>query len=410
MKKKWHASLIGALGALFIFSGSGEAGLLDKLSEWAESINPKFDSRQLRFYADENCKKYFEKGDLERAKLFCITAAKQNRSLLYYAAVTEYKDWWYNKHRGKSSAWAREYLKEAEKYLLERLKIEGSDPQAEIEIKKRLANVYLWLGETYYDIYERLQDNYTSSAYLDARNIAVEYFKKALSLTEELGDKGDSYVIAWAGRRLGAIYLDDARFGYSLVEKAEAILNKALSAIEKAQPSVIVSKDEIQWAKEDIYNLLGIVQSWKLSYNKANEQDYKKGEEYFLKVIDMSKKSSPDDLPVLNYNLAVLHLAAKNYDKYVEYAKKAIELEGKKGPKSNKKKLAEWHGELAEVYLKHLNDKQRAKQHYIFAVELYESLMQAEREEFKRIDYERKRNMLLEEINKINKELRGEIK
>jgi tetratricopeptide (TPR) repeat protein len=405
MIRKRYVSLIGALGALFIFSGGAEAGLLDRLRDWAESANTKHDSRQLRFYADENCIKLFERGKLDRAREFCTAAARQNRALLYYAAVTEYRYWRYNKHWGVSSASAREYLSEAKKYLLERLEIEKGNPQAEIEIKKRLANVHLWLGEIYGEIYQNLGKNYTLER--EAREIAEEYYKRAIALTEELGDNGDSYVIARAGCMLGAIYKDKAQYSYKWVMEAEAVLNKALSAIEKTQPSALFSKDSIQWTKGEIYNLLGIVQIKKINYQKADELDFKKGVEYFEKAIDIMKRVNFEGLPILKYNLARLYLAKKEYDKYVKYIEKAIELEKRKGPKSDKNDLAEWYEELGEVYLEQLKDKKRAKECFISAIELYESLMgemKAKGDELQRIEYERKRDALFEKIKKINNE------
>jgi tetratricopeptide (TPR) repeat protein len=305
---------------------------------------------------------------------------------------------------------ARGYLEEAKKYLLERLEIEKGNAHAEIEIKKRLANVHLWLGEIYREIYKKLREDYTTTLDRDAREIAEGYYKKAIALTEELGDKGESYVIARAGCMLGSLYLDKARYSYNWVKEAEAVLNKALSAIEKAQPSVLFSKDEIQWTKGEIYNLLGFVQTYKLRFQKADEQDYKKGEEYFLKSMDIIKKVNLDDLPSLKHNLAVLYFVGKEYDKYAKYTEEAIELEKKKGPKSDKKKLAEWYEELGEAYLEQLQDKKRAKECFISAIEFYESLMglmKAKGDEFQRIEYERKRDRLLKEISKINKELWG---
>jgi tetratricopeptide (TPR) repeat protein len=398
MMRKRYASLIGALGALFVFTSSAEAGLLDKLNEWAESINPKFDSRQLRFHADENCKKYFEKGDLERARLFCLTA--QNKDLLYYKAVTEYK--YGNRNM------ARNFLEEAKKYLLERLELAKGNPEAELEIKKKLANVHLWLGEIYKEIYENLRKDYTTTLDQEARKIAEEYFKRAIALTEELGDKGDSYVIARAGCMLGSIYIDKARYSYKWVIETEAILNKALSAIEKAQPSKYFSKTEIQWTKGEIYNILGIAQTYKIAYEKADEQDFTKGVEYFEKAIELKKKVSFDSLPVLKHNLARLYLEKKEYDKFVKYMEEAIELEKRKGPKSNKEDLAEWYEKLGDVYLEKLNDKKRAKEYFVFAIETYESLinlMKEKRDELQRIEYERKRDKLYEKVRKINDEL-----
>ena len=177
MMRKKSASLIGVLWALFILSSSAEAGWLDKLNEWLDSFNRENDARQLRFYAAENCKKYFEKGELERAKPFCVTAVEENRDLIYYAAVTEYK--YGNENR------ARGYLEKAEKYLLERLELGRGDEQSRIEDKKRLANVYLWLGEIYKKVYEKQRGDFAAAFGREAMEAAEGYCKKAMALTEE---------------------------------------------------------------------------------------------------------------------------------------------------------------------------------------------------------------------------------
>jgi hypothetical protein len=142
MKLRKYASLLGTLGALFVFSSPGEAGLLDKFNDWIDSINQqKNSSRQSRFYNVENCIKYYEKGDLKQASFYCGSAAQINKETIYYAAAVEYK--YGNKEFAFNS------LKEAEKYLLEKLQKEQGDEQEKIRDKKRLAKVYLWLGELY---------------------------------------------------------------------------------------------------------------------------------------------------------------------------------------------------------------------------------------------------------------------
>jgi tetratricopeptide (TPR) repeat protein len=407
MMRKRYASLIGALGALLILSGSAEAGWWDRLNNWLDDLNRRHDprefQRQLNYNATANCIKYFERGEIDRAKLYCIVAANKNEEALFYAAVAEYK----YKYGNKGLAYR--YLKGAEKYLLE--KIEKDDEQTKIEDKKKLAVVYLWLGEINKETYEKQKGDLAENFGKEAYETAIDYFKKALSLTEELREKGDSYIITRAGMMLASLYIDKSRYSYSLVEEAEKNLKKALSALEKAKPSPLFSKKEIQWTEMDIYNLLGIVQMEKIAFKKATEEDERKGIEYLTKAIDMAKRISPDDLASLKHNLGVLYFAMKDYDKYAKYTEEAIEFEKKKEPKMDLRKLAEWYEELADIYVEHLNNKKRAIECYDAAALIYHNLAKAEEmkggrsDEIKRIEYERKERKLRNKIKKLYEEL-----
>jgi tetratricopeptide (TPR) repeat protein len=351
----------------------------------------------LNYNATANCKKYFEEGKIDRAKIFCTTAAKTNRDVIYYAAVAEYK---YGTDR-----WAYSYLKEAEKYLLE--KLETDDEQAKIEDKKKLAVVYLWLGEINKRTYDRQQGDMAENFGVEARDAAIDYFKKAIALTEELGDKGDIYIIARSGYMLGDIYRGCAVVSYSLLEEAEKYLDKALSVIEKVKPSLLFSKKDIQWTEMGVYYSKGIVQARKHAFKKATEESDKKGEAYLLKAVEIGKRIAPDDLPILKHNLAVIYYAMKDYDKYAKHTEEAIELEKKKGIKMNKEMLAEWYEELADTYAKYMNNKKRAIDCLDSAVQLYYDLakLMGERgNEIKRLEYERKQRGLRGKIKKLYEE------
>jgi tetratricopeptide (TPR) repeat protein len=399
MKLRRYLGLVGALGILFSFTSQAQAGLFD----WIENFNREKErekdvARQLRFYSVENCKKYFEKGDLERAWTYCPSAARINRDLIYYAAVVEYL---YNTNPEVAII----TLKEAEKYFLERLEANKENGQARIEDEKKLAYVYLWLGDEFRWLEEKKGDKAIEMKEKWGEFplfLAKDYYKKALALTEKLGDKGDSYVIARAGGMLGAIYSDWAMFNPGLIKKTEEALEKALKAIDEVKPSLLVSKGNIQQTKIIIYDAISRLYLSKLKFKEIDEKEFEKAKEYLLKAIDIAKVHNREDLSTLKHNLAVCHWAIKEYDMYEKYAKEAMELEKKKGVKADKIKLAKWYIELADFYLEKKNDKKSAKESLISAVELYETL----RDEFKNdkikwFKYDTEAKRLLKKINEI---------
>ena len=373
MKHAKHA-ILGALSALLVLTGTASAGLLDKLNEWKDSVNQKKDTdRQFRFYAVENCIKYYEKGDFWRARSYCGQAAKIKKELIYYAAVIYYK------HKDVISA--LDFLQQAEQYLLEKLKqTEGEEKQ---KIKEQLTNVYLMFGETYEELF------YKQDEKPDLVKKSVEYYRKALSLAEEIDNK---IVIALAGRGLGNIYFEWSFFYYTWLSKAEEVAEKALKAIEEAKETHEFKKGDIQYAKVRIYNLLGLI-----NHRKG---DYKKAEEYYSKALSLAKKEYPELSTIYEYNLANLYESMKDYDKSIEYFRRAIENEKKKGKKAEIEDLAEWHERLARIYLDHKNDKEQAKEQFISALEYYEDLIK-QVDEYKRMKLENKIKKLWEEIRKL---------
>lgn len=398
MRLRRFASLVGALGALFVFSSSAEASLLNKFSDWLDSMNKKKDfSRQHRFYSVENCIKYYERGNFKEAYFYCRSAAEINRNTLYYAAALEY--------RLGSKDLAFNLLKATERFLLEKLEAGKGDERERIRDKRRLANVYLWLGETYNELqaqevqktlrvdHDKLQEY---------RKKTVEYLKKAMDLGEEVDKK---IVVAKAGMNLGSYYLEFVWFNYNLINNAAEVLEKALKAIEEVKPGEIkeeaketpeFSKKEFQEIKGRIYNLWGVVHYWK--------KDYKTAEEYYLKALEIGEKINSVQTQAYKYNLAVIYKEMGDYDRYEEYLKGAIE-DGWKRKKGDIEKMARWSRELGEFYLKHKNDKKRAKEWFISAIELYDQLIRSTSNEFKREDYRSKRRALYEEIRKIDSEL-----
>jgi tetratricopeptide (TPR) repeat protein len=399
MKLRKYLGLVGALGIIFSFTSQAQAGLFD----WIENFNREKErekdvARQLRFYSVENCKKYFEKGDLEQARYFCPTAATQNRDLIYYAAVVEYL---YN----TEPEIAIITLKKAEKYFLERLEANKENEQARIEDEKKLAYVYLWLGDEFRWLEKKKGDRAIEmkEKWGEFPSIlAKDYYKKALALAEKLGDKGDSYVIARAGGMLGELYSDWVMFNPGLIKKTEEVLEKALKAIDEVKPSLLVSKGDILRTKITIYDAISHLYLSKLKFKEIDEKEFEKAKEYLLKAIDIAKVHDQENLPTLKHNLAVCHWAIKEYDMYEKYTKEAIELEKKKGRKADKLLLADWYIELADFYLEKKNDKKSAKESLIQAVELYETL----RDEFKNdkikwIKYDREAKRVLKRINEI---------
>jgi tetratricopeptide (TPR) repeat protein len=386
MRLRKYVSLIGALGVLFVLSSPVEAGWLDKLNDWIDNINkPKNFSRQYRFYSVENCIKYYEKGDFKQALSYCGSAAEINKETIYYAAELEYK------YGNKELAF--NYLKGAEKYLLERLEAGKGDEQEKIRDKKRLANVCFWLGEIYNKLYQQEGEkifNFDVDKYQELKKTMIEYYKKALSLGEESDEK---IVVAKAGAELGSFYLRWVVYNYSLLNNATEVLEKALKAIEEVKETQDFTKKDIQETKGWIYNLVGVIY-----YRK---KDYKNAEEYYLKALALAEKLNSVQTQVYKHDLAILYKDMKDYDKYEKYLKEAIEDGWRRG-KGDLEKMAEWSEELGEFYLEHKNDKKRAKEYFISAIELYEDLMRRTKNKFKWREYDRQRNELFKKIKKLD--------
>jgi tetratricopeptide (TPR) repeat protein len=231
---------------------------------------------------------------------------------------------------------------------------------------------------------------FSADKYNELRKKMIEYYKKALSLGEEVDEK---FVVAKAGTELGSDYLGRVIYNYSLINNATEVLEKASKAIEEAKETPEFPKQDIQETKGRIYNLVGM-----LYYRK---KDYKNSEEYYLKAIALGEKLNSVQTQVYKYNLAVLYKDMKDYDKFEKYLKEAIE-DGWRRKKGDLEKMAEWSKELAEFYLEHKNDKKRAKEYFITAIELYEDLMRTTKDSLKRGKYDSKRHELFEEINKID--------
>ena len=419
MKLRRYLVLAGALSILLTNPAPGGAGWLDNLTEkfndWMEDLEIKR-VRDHKRTDQRLCKKYFESGDLKQASHYCFLAKSYNEEFIYHAAVANYIHGVERENDPRTKKINLDYavplLKTAEKYLLEKLEAGGGDEQSKIENKKRLANVYLLLGCAHMKYYREQEDDYAADFGKEAFKKAKEYFDKAIALTEELGDNGDSYVIVKAGIELSSVYLERAPYAYKWVLEAEAVLGKALEASERMKPSALFPEKEIQIMRERVYNLRGMLASKKLEYKKDVEQEFEKGKEFYLKAIEIAKKTRQiQDLPTLMHNLAILYYVKGEYDEYEKLTKEAIEQAkkiakmGGSGGITNKEKMAEWYEELADFYLNKKDNKELAKECLKAALEAYSDL----RLEFKYKDalklaeYDRKIGAVSAKIKRIDK-------